>query len=271
VGSEYFRAKYIVNEGNVANNLLSDVIIKYEPTQAICQLFWGRPDLKRINVYKLLVFEDYLNTDEFNEEDIGSYMMLLNKCKILTYDKKTTNIRILFNPRTSKPNTVARFLSPETPFSNLRNLWEVLRECNKFIHWFDKHFSTKGFEPLHDEADGNKITEIKILTGITKNINDRIYRNFKRFKKEMENRQIDCVFRVVCDKDLLNKIHDRWIISDNVCYNVPPINSIYQGQYSELKKTKIRPPYGEWWEKGLDLIQNWTEISSYFKNNERMT
>jgi len=260
LGSDYFHAKHIVNEENLAEKILIEAIKKYELTQVICQILWGRPDLYRTNLFKLLVFKNYVNPIELSEQDIGSFLMILNKFKIISYNKRSSEIKILFNPRTSTTFSLTKFLSPETPYSNLRNLWEILRECKKYIYWFDKHFSAKGLEPLHDEADGNKISEIRILTGFTQNINNRMYRDFNRFNSEMATKRINCELRVIIDKQLLNKIHDRWIISDNLCYNVPPINSIYQGQYSELTITNIRPPYEEWWKHGLDIIKDWSTI-----------
>ena len=261
-GKEYYKFKFILHEYGKANKILSDALKRYQPTQAICQLLWGKPELNRKSVYKLLVLENYIHPYTFKETDLGSFLMLLNQSKILKYSKKTNSVVVLYNPRTEEElKSETSFISPETPYSNIRKLWDIIRNCSSFIYWIDKHFSAKGLEPLADEADGNKIKEIKILTGITSSgVNERLRRDFSRFREEMKTRQITSELRVICDKNLLRKIHDRWILSEKACFNIPPINTIFQGQYSEMKKTKNRPPFEEWWEKGLDIIDKWDAV-----------
>jgi hypothetical protein len=41
---------------------------------------------------------------------------------------------------------VVRIVHPERPYSNVRNLREVLRACKDYIWWADPHFAKKGFE-----------------------------------------------------------------------------------------------------------------------------
>jgi hypothetical protein len=265
IGSEFFTSKFLKNDDATAINILTEAIRKYEPTQALCQLLWGRPGLKRANLYELLVFEDYVDPRAVSEEDIGSFLMLLNHCGIIKFSKKTNIITITYNPRTeASARPLTKFLSPETPYSNLRNLWDTIRSCNGFVHWFDKHFPPKGLEPLHDESDGSRIREVKILTGIQNHpVMERLNRDFREFRDELRIRKISSELRVICDKHLLNDIHDRWIISENVCYNIPPVNSMLKGQYSELKETAYRPPFIEWWSKAVDVLDEWSAIDSY--------
>lgn len=265
VGKEYYKRKFILRDKELAQKVLSSTLKRFSPTQAICQLLWGRPNLTRLSVYRLLVFEEYINPREVKESELGGFLMLLNRCDILKYSKKTNHITILYNPRaTENAKLSTKFLAPKTPYSNIRNLREILRNSTKFIHWFDKHFSAKGLEPLMDEADGNKIKQIKILAGVTSSaINKKLRQDFIRFCEEMKTRQINAKLKIICDKAVLHGIHDRWIISEKLCFNVPPINSIFQGQYSEMKDTKNRPPFDEWWSKGLDIIKDWKEISNH--------
>ena len=79
----------------------------------------------------------------------------------------------------------------------------------------------------------------------------------------MSKRGIKAELRVIDNKELLNTIHDRWIISENVCYNLPPINTIYQGQYAEIKITKNIPPFDNWWTSSHDILLEWQEIKKH--------
>lgn len=262
IGKEYYKSKFILKDEDLSTQILASALKRFLPTQAICQLLWGRPNLNKESVYRLLVLEEYINSKEYNERDLGGFIMLLNQCNILKYNKKSSGITVLYNPRTSADVEIStKFLSPETPYSNVRNLREILRNSTGFVHWFDKHFSIKGLEPLHDEADGTKINEIRVLSGITSGrINERLRDEFIRFRDEMKTRQITAELRVLCSKEILNDIHDRWIASENSVYNIPPVDTIFQGQYSEMKKTENRPPFEEWWSNGLDIIDQWQEI-----------
>jgi len=267
LGKDYYKGKFILKDKKMWSTILKEALKKFYPTQAICQLLWGRPNLNKKNVYRLLVLEKYINSKEFREKDLGGFLMLLNQCNILKYDKKSGRITILYNPRTIEdPEISTKFLSPETPYSNVRNLKEILRNAESFVHWFDKHFSTKGLEPLHDEADGTKITEIKILSGITSGrVNKKLRDEFIRFSEEMKARQIQAELRIICNKEILNAIHDRWIISKNSVFNIPPVDTIFQGQFSEMNKTDNQPPFEQWWSSGLDIITCWQEIVKHIK------
>ncbi len=259
-GREYYKLKYIQEEPDKALEILTEQVKQHPATQAICQLLWGKKNIKRSNVYRLLVFQALVDPKNFQEKDLGGFLMSLNQCNIIKYSKQTQAITILYNPKgeaISPPKEI--FISPETAYSNVKNLREILRIFTDGIYWIDKHFSAKGLEPLADEADGNKISEIKILTGPS-NVNERMKKDFERFKQEIENRGISVEMKVICDKDVLNSIHGRWIMSEDLCYNLPPVNSIFQGQYDEMKRTENRPPFEQWWKGALPLLENYEQI-----------
>jgi hypothetical protein len=264
-GEEYYKSKFILNEKEEAKTILVESIKKYEPVQLTCQILWGRQSLTRESIYRLLLLKKYINP-ELQPSNLSSFLMLLNYCGVLKYSKKFNKITILYNPTMKdEQKPPKRFLSPETPYSNIKALRECLRGCRKYIWWLDKHFSIKGLEPLSDEADGTKIKEIKILAAITNNINDKLKREFLRFQEEMNSRGVKTEFRIICDKDLVHKIHGRWIISKSCCFNIPPIDSIYKGQYDEIKETNSRPPFEEFWSIGLNLLENWKDITELKK------
>jgi hypothetical protein len=112
-----------------------------------------------------------------------------------------------------------------------------------------------------------KSKEIKILSGAN-NINNKLKKDFVRLKEELKNRGINMEFRVICDDNLLKEIHVRWIISSDICFNIPPVNSIYQGQYDEIMETRNTLPFEEWWKQAEDLLTNWDKIIEVSKNKE---
>jgi hypothetical protein len=71
--------------------------------------------------------------------------------------------------------------------------------------------------------------------------------------------------RVIVDPKLKSSIHDRWVISKNKSFNIPSPDVVARGQYSEVKKTENIPPFDDWWNRSLDIIDDWNGI----QNTER--
>ena len=59
--------------------------------------------------------------------------------------------------------------------------------------------------------------------------------------------------RVMVDSKLLSDIHDRWIISKNISYNIPSTDVVARGQYSEVNKTENATPFDDWWNNSIDI------------------
>lgn len=86
VGRSYYFQKLILNNENEALELLSDSIKGLKCVQMICQIFWGRTGITKDNLKSLLLIENFI--DKEVKSDIGPFLSLLNKCKILIYNKK---------------------------------------------------------------------------------------------------------------------------------------------------------------------------------------
>jgi hypothetical protein len=46
--------------------------------------------------------------------------------------------------------------------------------------------------------------------------------------------------------------HDGFIITHGKAWNVPPLNTIFKGDYSQFTRTDV-PPFQAWWSKGTTL------------------
>jgi len=155
-------------------------------------------------------------------------------------------------------------ITPEKPFTNKVIMWNTIKECQGFIYWIDKYFSIPGLELLSESIDTNKVKFIKILTSIP-NTNLKLKESFIKFKKEMNNQGVDCELRVITDKGISSKIHDRWILSKYVNFNIPSPDVVSRGQYSEVKKTEVSFPFDDMWNKGYDIIARWNDIERSIK------
>ena len=83
--------------------------------------------------------------------------------------------------------------------------------------------------------------------------NEKFVSLYKDLREELKNDDVQCELRVIIDNKLNANIHDRWIISENLCYNMPSTDTVARGQYSEVKRTPNFPPFDEWWDKSKDI------------------
>jgi hypothetical protein len=62
---------------------------------------------------------------------------------------------------------------------------------------------------------------------------------------------IDAEWRIM---DGARDKHDRYIVERTRAWNMPPINTLLKGDYSEISETPQPPPFEEWWAAGMDLF-----------------
>ena len=116
-----------------------------------------------------------------------------------------------------------------------------------------------------EDMTASSVTEIRILTGLSDKINDRFRELFKRFRSQLEQAGKSASLRVITNTNLLASIHDRWIVSEDACFNTPSVDTISVGQFAEIKKTQNVPPFEEWWHSGLDIVDDWNAIMEKVK------
>jgi hypothetical protein len=138
-------------------------------------------------------------------------------------------------------------IRPDEPFSSLVKLREILRECERYIWWVDRYFNARGLEELVVTVDPASVQDLRILSGPDL-INDRARGDFGKFRHEMDRKGISSQWRI-----LKGFAHDRFIVSENACFNVPSIDTVVRSQYSEILETPNRPPFEEWWAKAVPL------------------
>lgn len=163
--------------------------------------------------------------------------------KVQSHDKKIRTIfEVIHRPLDAK------LLSPGKPFSNKKAIRDVIGSCEKYIYWVDKYFSRAGLDWLSESLNTSKVKSVKILMSSEK-LDKRFISLYKDLRKELKSDGVKCELRVIIDNKLKSDIHDRWIISENLCYNMPSTDTVARGQYSEVKRTANFPPFDEWWKR----------------------
>jgi hypothetical protein len=173
-----------------------------------------------------------LNISLSSLKDINSLLTLLNKFSILTYDKKY-GLFYLKEPTQSTYNVEQFYINPSTPFSNVYNIRKAIRSCRGSIYWIDKHFRKEGLEMIIDGLAYEGVNQVNIISS-SENVTQSAKSDFERIKEELESHSIIINWRIIDNTSF--KWHDRWIVADNICYNVPPVLAIIRGQRSDIIK-----------------------------------
>ncbi|MFH0948566.1 MAG: ORF6N domain-containing protein [Elusimicrobiota bacterium] len=198
-----------------------------------------------VNIGIMRVFVNMRNLVS-NKGILNKLTQLENKFQL--HDNKTKQIfEVIHKPLDTK------LLSPWKPFSNKKAIRDVIDSCEKYIYWVDKYFSKVGLDWLSESLNTNKVKNIKILMSSEK-VDEKFISLYKDFEKELKSDGVQCELRVIIDKKLNTDIHDRWIVSENLCYNMPSTDTIARGQYTEVKRTANFPPFNEWWEKSNEYF-----------------
>jgi len=198
----------------------------------------------QVNIGIMRIFVNIRKLVSANKEIFNRFIQLEDK--VQSHDKKIKTIfEVIYKPIDVK------LLSPGKSFSNKKTIRDIISSCEKHIYWIDKYFSKIGLDWLSESLDTGKVKDIKILMSLEK-VDKIILSLYKDFKKELRGAGVNCELRVI-DSKLNTDIHDRWIISENLCYNIPSTDTIARGQYSEVKRTANFPPFKERWEKIKDI------------------
>ena len=150
--------------------------------------------------------------------------------------------------------------TPYTPHTNIRIIQNAIEKCKGYVYWVDKYFARSDLDILSDASKKGEFNHVKILISL-KNADQKMRDYFIRFREEMKNNNTTSEMRVVVDSKVYSEYHDRWLLSSNINYNLMSGDVAKRGQYAEIKTTQNRPPFIEWWNKSLDIISDWNDIS----------
>lgn len=256
IGSRYLDSKFIYDR-DAHPDILRYEILNLREIRELCQSFYGqqtdREEVERFFRTKTAVSDS---------REVGRILGLLNSLNIVSYSKRTGSVQFNEVDQVEERDQDSYRVTHRTPYSNIKRLRRAIRACEGDLLWVAKHFSKKGLEPLSDEVTGDRFTSIRILCG-PDNVTHRMRSDFMRFEEEMGNRGVEVELRVMTRKEHLDNLHDRWILSDESSWNVPPVNSLYRNQEAELHKVTEDTSFEEWWDDAADIISDWNEIQKH--------
>jgi hypothetical protein len=237
-GLEYYTQKFVRNNQAGAKHILSEALKLHPAVILISQVLSGCKSINRMNVYNLLKHHEF-QLDFQKDVELNNFLEILKLGSIISYNKHTRDVRILWEQDTETLSS-HQFVSPETPYSNLKRLREIIKSLKGTVYWIDKHFDKKAFDVLIDSLDATRITNFIIISGEANKTQSAV-NEFLRLKSELHSKGTIVEWKIITDQSTLSSFHDRWLCDSNSAWNVPPINSIFKGQESEMLKTTNRP------------------------------
>ncbi len=231
---EYYELRFVLDQIEETDLIIQENLINNSIVNLIVQVFYGRGNIKKSQICNLLNLH-HVSKELITEGSISSLVVLLNKYSILTYDKKKSIVYVNEKLPRKDLDIKEYFVEPSTPFSNIYNLRKALRTCKGDIYWLDKHFRKEGLEMILDGLSSTEVKTVTIISG-TDNLTQSAKSDFVRLRDELKYRNIIVDWRIIDAGDF--KWHDRWLISDTNCFNIPPVLALIRGQRSEIIKTE---------------------------------
>ena len=144
-------------------------------------------------------------------------------------------------------------MRPETPFTNLSQIYQLMGSLKGVVQLLDKDFGEEGFKFLL-KLSPLRVNKLQILSGKSR-LNSNLKDVYKAFKDEMQRRGISVEFRILSDEDSL-EIHDRYLIAQGIAYNTPPWNIIHKklGDIRRIEDHWSKRTYLEkYWNRATDI------------------
>jgi type I restriction enzyme, R subunit len=158
-------------------------------------------------------------------------------------------------------------ITPSDPARNRQIFRGTIYRCKGSISWLDLYLNEAGLDFMIDSFDKKSVKNIKILTGLSDNeysINDRLLSKYKAYKEELKKDGINLEMKIVSTKEGHNKVaHDRYLLGDNIKFNIVSFTLLQKGRFSEIKKTENKIPFDEYWNDSdsYDLEKDWDKLN----------
>jgi len=248
-GLALFRLAWVHRHSKDADQALGQALRQLTPLQVIEQELKGLGPVPEEGVLDLLL-QHRAVPGGTTMQQLRPLFFWMNRVGVLAHSTKFKTVRSLMrDPDAALPGEVvnlAAMISPKTPFSNLVRLRRILRLMTGVVWWADPHFGARALEELVEELDVAKVTEIRLISGNAPGVvSEKSKKDLSRFVGEMGQRGIPVGWRVDNDRDW----HDRWLADDKAVWNVPPVNTLFKNDYSEILPAAERPPLQLWWDR----------------------
>lgn len=140
---------------------------------------------------------------------------------------------------------------PGHPYSNKRVFRRILESARVDIRWLDNH---AGFDMLDLLADAElQPISVRILGGEDEPQLVRLPARFRDLRRELELKGTTIAWRRAHPGDL-RLSHDRYLIVDDISYNIPPASSAVRERRSDVTAgTLSAPEFDAMWARAIPI------------------
>jgi hypothetical protein len=239
-GRAYLEASEVKADRPGARAILGDALKRSSAARLVCGVLRGSSSAGVTNVTALLRLHGWRCRGQATEGTaVYHFLNLLSEAGLASYSRKLDRLRVIWSPDEETEPQGAAFISPSTPFSNIRRARQLVASLKGHVFWVDKHFDAKAFDVICDAAAAPRITQFTIISG-PEHCTSKAKGEYGRLRQEMQSRGVSLEWRIV-DGATMPTFHDRWILDGDQCWNVPPVNTIFKGQASEMLRSQSRP------------------------------
>lgn len=248
-GRALFKLAWVLRQDAEANQALGQALRQLTPIQVIEQELRGLGGVPEDGALDLLI-QHRAVPPSTTVQELRATLRWFSGVGVLVYSPKFKTVRSLAPAPDAalagEVQAIAAMVSPKTPFLNVVRLRRILRPLKGIVWWADPHFAARALEELAEELDTTAVTEVRILSGNADNVlTAKSMKDFERFRQEMANKGVAVEWRVDGARDW----HDRWVADDKAAWNVPPVNTLFKNDYSEISPASERPPLDDWWSR----------------------
>lgn len=250
-GKTLDRLVWILRKYDDGERQLAQAMRVLLPMQVIEQELHGFGAVDEEGVMELLQRHN-VAPEGFKMETLRNTLRWMSKHGLIAYSPRYKTVRVIQQdedaPSAGEDRQLPALISPRTPYSNLVRLRRTLRTLRGTVWWADPHFGARALEELAEELDTAAVKELRILSREAAG-NPKAKKDFDKFAQEMAAKGIRCEWRVDAQHDW----HDRWLADDKLTTNMPPVNTLFKGDYSEMLPASQRPPLEDWWKRSQPL------------------
>lgn len=256
-GRAYYMARFVRDDAEGTASALGDAVKKMPMVTAFCEPLWAAGEVPVAGAMSLLKRV----TGSTDQHSAQRWLELMNAGRLVAYNRNRKTMRVLFNPtelvsaeeEAERERSRGHVISPDTPFTNIMALKELLRSARGNVRWYEPHMPGKALEVLAREVSGDGVKSIRLLSGPA-NVTGDLKDEYRRFRKEMKDKRgVEVEWRILTKKEAADH-HDRVFFADGMARNIPPLNTILKGSTGEILESGIDPDdFEAWWALGQDL------------------
>jgi len=253
------RGRRLVEDGvlrrrdQVTRSILRDAYMSVPALRAFLDGAWGR-DIPRDQAEDVLRYA-YPASRAWKAADFTRMLESLNFAGVVAFNLRRGLVRVLAaSPSTSVP-TGGTLVTPATPYRNKRLMADLMGFAMHRLWWFDSHLPREALSLLYDHAALGSLKEVRLLSAGRAELRPVALDDYQRLRAELGARNISVEWRCLLDKEDFTTKHDRWLLTDDRLWNVPPFTAVMQGKFGSLVLDMNAVPLADWWEAGTDMLE----------------